>query len=145
MRKFLNTLVDRLGKDDEAFLRLNADARVVAADGAEYKWTRAKNLELEGAGGVCSKRCVVPPSGPLKLKADLGRHRPAMLVVEMAVGSHCQNAAIAMSKPAANRRNIDAALDAPGCVQMAQIMTGKPMHATLATCRSQRLLTLDNR
>ena len=52
MRQFLGSLVERLGKDDEAFLRLNADARIKAANGREYKWARAKNLELGGDGLV---------------------------------------------------------------------------------------------
>jgi transcriptional regulator with XRE-family HTH domain len=69
MRKFLNTLVDRLGKDDEAFLRLNADARIVAANGTEYKWTRAKNLELEGAGGVLLQKVRGTPKRTSETKS----------------------------------------------------------------------------
>jgi len=52
MRQFLYGLVQRLGKDDEAFLRLNADARVTAANGSVYKWVGEK----EGVGGLLLKK-----------------------------------------------------------------------------------------
>ena len=34
--EFIDGLVERFGKDDEAFLRLNADARIIDADGREW-------------------------------------------------------------------------------------------------------------
>ena len=42
MRQFLDGLVERLGKDDEAFLRLNAGARIFDADKVESIFTRAE-------------------------------------------------------------------------------------------------------
>jgi transcriptional regulator with XRE-family HTH domain len=44
MRKFLNQLVERLGKDDEAFLHYNEYARIVAADGSEWKFAESDNV-----------------------------------------------------------------------------------------------------
>jgi transcriptional regulator with XRE-family HTH domain len=40
MRQFLDGLVDRLGKDDEAFLRLNANARIIDTAGDELAFAR---------------------------------------------------------------------------------------------------------
>jgi transcriptional regulator with XRE-family HTH domain len=39
MRQFQNQLVERLGKDDEAVLKLNKYATIVAADGSEWKFS----------------------------------------------------------------------------------------------------------
>jgi transcriptional regulator with XRE-family HTH domain len=44
MRKFLNQLVERLGKDDEAFLHYNEYARIIAADGSEWKFAESDNV-----------------------------------------------------------------------------------------------------
>jgi hypothetical protein len=44
MRQFLNQLVERLGKDDETFLHYNEYARIVAADGSEWKFAESDNV-----------------------------------------------------------------------------------------------------
>jgi transcriptional regulator with XRE-family HTH domain len=55
MRQFLDGLVERLGKDDEAFLRLNAGARIFDADKVESIFTRA-----EDGHGVTLQEVVLP-------------------------------------------------------------------------------------
>jgi transcriptional regulator with XRE-family HTH domain len=55
MRQFLDGLVKRLGKDDEAFLRLNAGARIIDADKVESIFTRA-----EDGHGVILQEVVLP-------------------------------------------------------------------------------------
>jgi transcriptional regulator with XRE-family HTH domain len=44
MRQFLNQLVERLGKDDDAVLKLNKYATIVAANGSEWKFSRESYL-----------------------------------------------------------------------------------------------------
>jgi transcriptional regulator with XRE-family HTH domain len=55
MRQFLDGLVKRLGKDDEAFLRLNAGARIIDADKVESIFTGA-----EDGHGVTLQEVVLP-------------------------------------------------------------------------------------
>ena len=61
LRKFLRGLVAEMGKDDEEFLRLNADAQLTTADGSQWKWASTKDLEIEGAGGVLLQKVGGPP------------------------------------------------------------------------------------
>jgi hypothetical protein len=60
MRKSLKELVERLGKDDDTFLLLNADARILLADKSEWAPASAESLGLEGVGGVLFKRVGGP-------------------------------------------------------------------------------------
>ena len=43
MCQLLDQLVERLGKDDDLFLRLNKDAKIVANDGSEWKFAKQKD------------------------------------------------------------------------------------------------------
>jgi transcriptional regulator with XRE-family HTH domain len=43
MCQFLDQLVERMGKDDDLFLRLNKNAKIVANDGSEWKFAKQKN------------------------------------------------------------------------------------------------------
>jgi transcriptional regulator with XRE-family HTH domain len=47
MCQFLEQLVQRMGKDDERFLRLNKDAKIVAADGSEWKFSKQKDEDSD--------------------------------------------------------------------------------------------------
>jgi transcriptional regulator with XRE-family HTH domain len=61
-RRFLDGLVERLGKDDEEFLRINQDARRVYANGSIYALASAEALELKGMSGVVLTRVGGPVS-----------------------------------------------------------------------------------
>jgi transcriptional regulator with XRE-family HTH domain len=43
MCQFLEQLVERMGKDDERFLRLNKESKIVAADGSEWTFAEKKD------------------------------------------------------------------------------------------------------
>jgi transcriptional regulator with XRE-family HTH domain len=47
MCQFLDQLCERMSKDDKSFLRLNRDARIVAADGSEWKFSEQRNEDSE--------------------------------------------------------------------------------------------------
>ena len=40
MRRYVNKLVEQLGKDDDAFFELNAKARIIAPDGSNWVFAR---------------------------------------------------------------------------------------------------------
>jgi transcriptional regulator with XRE-family HTH domain len=43
MCQFLDQLVERMGKNDDLFFRLNKNAKIVANDGSEWKFAKQKN------------------------------------------------------------------------------------------------------
>ena len=69
-------------------------------------------------------------------KANALRLRDAVLAAQMAVGFHCESAAVFMSKPARNSRNINAALDAPRREEMPQIVMRDAICADSLQARS---------
>jgi len=60
-----------------------------------------------------------------------------MLIPEMSIGFHCQSPSVFVSEPTANGRDINATFNAPGCEQVAQVMSDQPMHSDLGARRSQ--------
>jgi hypothetical protein len=74
LRKFLRGLVAEMGRDDEEFLRLNADTRLTTSDGSQWKWASTKDLEIEGAGGVLLQKA----GGPLPVQRP--RRKPAVTI-----------------------------------------------------------------
>jgi len=47
MCQFLDQLVERMTKDDKRFLQLNRDAKIVAADGSEWKFSEEKDEDSD--------------------------------------------------------------------------------------------------
>ena len=47
MCQFLDQLVERMTKDDKRFLQLNRDAKIVAADGSEWKFSEQKDEDSD--------------------------------------------------------------------------------------------------
>ncbi len=47
MCQFLDQLVERMGGNDDLFLRLNKNAKIVANDGSEWKFAKRKNEDSE--------------------------------------------------------------------------------------------------
>ena len=72
------------------------------------------------------------------------RLRNAVLAAQVAIGFHCQCAAVFVSKPARNSWNIDAAFDAARCEQMPQIVMRDAICADLLARAIKRLLAFAN-
>jgi len=72
---------------------------------------------------------------------ELG-HAGGMLVAEMAIDFHCQGATVLMAEPAGDGGNVNAALNAAGGEQMAQIVMGQMSDTGLSFRRFHRQLGL---
>ena len=72
------------------------------------------------------------------------RLRDAVLAPQMAVGFHCQRAAVFMSEPARNSRNIHAAFDAARREQMPQVVMRDAIRADFLARAIKRLLAFAN-
>jgi hypothetical protein len=52
-----------------------------------------------------------------------------MLIPQVAIGAHCQGAAVFMPKPSGGGGNIDAAFNATGSEQIPEVVVGEPVNA----------------
>jgi transcriptional regulator with XRE-family HTH domain len=78
IRKVLKDLAAEMGKDDEGFLRLNADARIVAANKSEWKWVGAKDHGIEGVDGAVLQKAKggAPTARPQQIPCTDGSNDP---------------------------------------------------------------------
>src|SRR5215467_12104922 len=68
-----------------------------------------------------------------------------MLVPKVTVRLHSQRSPILVTQPPANSRDIDSALNAPGCEQMAEVVVRDSMCSHLLTSLGKSFLTLGHR
>ena len=91
----------------------------------EERWLACQQSKQDGKIGGFWK--VITGTAAVLLKCNLLRFVGAVFVSQMAVSFHAQRAAVLVSKPARNGRNVHSVFDAAGGKQMALVVVREPL------------------
>ncbi len=94
-------------------------------DGPALEDRRRPVLHPHGCG-LLVNRCL---GSDRFLEGDSLRHIGGMLVPQMTIGSHGQRAAVFMSQPPGDRRNVNARFDTSRGKEVTQIVVSNPRHS----------------